>query len=50
MAFIFERTFLPIFHRLQITSVYEYLELRFDKRTRCFAAILFAVEAVIQQS
>lgn len=46
MAFVFERTFLPIFHTLKITSTYEYLEMRFDKKTRVMASALFAVQTV----
>lgn len=34
--------FLPVFFDLQITSTYEYLELRFDSRVRSFASFLFA--------
>src|SRR3954452_4583112 len=29
--------FVPIYHRLRLTSAYEYLELRFDRRTRLAA-------------
>lgn len=34
---------IPIFRGLQLTSIYEYLELRFDGRTRLAATALFAV-------
>lgn len=50
MAFIFERTFLPIFHGMKITSTYEYLELRFDKKTRFLVSVLFTIQAVRQQT
>ncbi len=33
---------IPIFRGLKMTSIYEYLELRFDSRTRMAATILFA--------
>lgn len=46
MGLIFERTFLSVFHGLKLTSIYEYLELRFDRRTRFFASVLFAAEIV----
>lgn len=49
MALFFERTFLPIFHKLKITSSYEYLEMRFDKKTRCLASLLFTIELVRQK-
>ncbi|KAL3277507.1 hypothetical protein HHI36_012853 [Cryptolaemus montrouzieri] len=35
--------FLPIFYELKISSSYEYLEKRFDARTRTFASILFDI-------
>jgi len=34
----------PIFHRLQVFTAYEYLEGRFDRRTRTLAAGLFLVQ------
>jgi SSS family solute:Na+ symporter len=34
---------LPIFFRLNIYSIYEYLEMRFDRRTRLLASSLFVV-------
>ncbi len=35
------RLFIPFFHRMQLTSVYAYLEHRFDRRVRLLAAGLF---------
>jgi SSS family transporter len=34
-------TFVPIFHRLNIYTAYEFLEKRFDRKTRTFTAFLF---------
>ena len=34
----------PIYHRLQVFTAYEYLETRFDRRTRTLAASLFLVQ------
>jgi SSS family transporter len=34
---------LPAFFRLNVTSIYEYLEIRFDRRTRLLASGLFVV-------
>ncbi|XP_063227306.1 sodium-coupled monocarboxylate transporter 1-like isoform X2 [Bacillus rossius redtenbacheri] len=39
--------FLPIFFELQITSTYEYLELRFDKNVRTMASFLFACSLIL---
>src|SRR6516165_5129037 len=33
--------FVPIYHRLHLTSAYEYLELRFDRRLRLAGSLLF---------
>ncbi|WP_257658554.1 sodium:solute symporter [Parapedobacter lycopersici] len=37
-------TFVPIFHRLRVFTAYEFLEKRFDVRTRVFTAFLFLVQ------
>ncbi len=37
-------TFIPIFHRLKVFTAYEYLEDRFDLKTRSLASILFLVQ------
>jgi len=37
-------TFLPIFYRLKVYTAYEYLETRFDLKTRTLAAFLFLVQ------
>jgi len=34
-------TFVPIFHKLNVYTAYEFLEKRFDKKTRSFTAFLF---------
>ncbi|KAG5893014.1 hypothetical protein JTB14_037207 [Gonioctena quinquepunctata] len=43
VALITNYIFLPVFYTLQLTSTYEYIELRYDKRSRKLASILFAV-------
>jgi len=40
---ILSAIFLPIYHRLNVYTAYEYLEKRFDRRTRQFVALLFLV-------
>lgn len=37
-------TFVPIFHRLKVYTAYEYLESRFDFKTRALTAFLFLVQ------
>ena len=34
---------LPVYHRLRVYTAYEYLEQRFDRRTRQFTALIFLV-------
>ena len=36
--------FIPIYHRLKVFTAYEYLESRFDLKTRSLAAILFLIQ------
>uniref|UniRef100_A0A493T8J7 Solute carrier family 5 member 6 n=1 Tax=Anas platyrhynchos platyrhynchos TaxID=8840 RepID=A0A493T8J7_ANAPP len=38
--------FIPVFYRLQITSTYEYLELRFNKTVRIFGTVTFIFQMV----
>jgi Na+/proline symporter len=40
---ILSAVFLPIYHRLNVYTAYEYLEKRFDRRTRQFVALLFLI-------
>lgn len=37
-------TFVPIFHRLNVFTAYEYLEKRFDIKTRALTAFLFLIQ------
>lgn len=36
--------FIPIYHRLKVYTAYEYLETRFDQKTRTLTAILFLIQ------
>lgn len=36
--------FIPIYHNLKVYTAYEYLETRFDKKTRTLTAILFLIQ------
>ncbi|XP_021952831.1 sodium-coupled monocarboxylate transporter 1 [Folsomia candida] len=42
--------YLPVFYNLQLTSTYEYLELRFSKPVRILASFVFTVQMVLYQS
>jgi Na+/proline symporter len=42
-------TFIPIFQRLNVYTAYEYLENRFDKKTRVLTSLLFLFPEVCQQ-
>src|SRR5689334_25383453 len=37
-------TFIPIFHKLNVYTAYEYLEKRFDNKTRYLTAALFLLQ------
>uniref|UniRef100_UPI00404B017A sodium:solute symporter family transporter n=3 Tax=Flavobacterium sp. TaxID=239 RepID=UPI00404B017A len=37
-------TFIPLYHKLKVYTAYEFLEQRFDRKTRLFAALLFLVQ------
>jgi SSS family transporter len=37
-------TFIPIYHKLRVYTAYEYLEQRFDLKTRSLASILFLIQ------
>jgi SSS family transporter len=37
-------TFVPIFHKLKVYTAYEFLEQRFDLKTRAFTAALFLIQ------
>ncbi|MBL7736064.1 MAG: sodium:solute symporter [Chitinophagaceae bacterium] len=40
-------TFVPIFHRLKVYTAYEYLEKRFDSRTRTLTSLLFLLQRAL---
>jgi Na+/proline symporter len=41
---VLSATAVPVFHRLKVFTAYEYLESRFDLKTRSLAALLFLVQ------
>ncbi|KYB24974.1 hypothetical protein TcasGA2_TC031445 [Tribolium castaneum] len=50
MSLITIYIFLPVFFNLQITSVYEYLEKRFDSRTRLLISLFFVISEILTLS
>lgn len=46
MGFIMASAYLPVFHNLQLTSTYEYLERRFNKHVRLFGSFLFTLALI----
>ena len=40
-------TFIPIYHKLKVYTAYEYLEQRFDLKTRSLASVLFLVQRAL---
>src|SRR5699024_10503844 len=36
--------FIPVYHRLKVYTAYEYLESRFDRKTRTLTAVLFLIQ------
>lgn len=39
--------YLPVFYDLQLTSTYEYLELRFSKKVRVMASVLYTINLIL---
>ncbi|XP_044735644.1 sodium-coupled monocarboxylate transporter 1-like [Chrysoperla carnea] len=46
MGVVMSIVYVPVLHQLQLTSSYEYLQLRFDKRMRLLAATLFTFTTI----
>ncbi|XP_060517848.1 sodium-coupled monocarboxylate transporter 1-like [Cylas formicarius] len=46
MSLVMSYVYLPVFHGLNLTSTYEYLEMRFDKKVHLFGSLLFAISTI----
>uniref|UniRef100_A0A336K9Y8 CSON001903 protein n=1 Tax=Culicoides sonorensis TaxID=179676 RepID=A0A336K9Y8_CULSO len=47
-AFVLHYLYLPVFHDLKLTSLYEYLDRRFDRRVRLFGSITFIISTLVK--
>lgn len=47
MCFAVNFIYLPVFWKLQVTSIFEYFEMRFDKSIRTIASCLFTVNNIV---
>ncbi|XP_063227313.1 sodium-coupled monocarboxylate transporter 1-like [Bacillus rossius redtenbacheri] len=47
MCVIINYIYLPVFFSLQLTSTFEYLELRFNQRVRAIASMVFTISTVL---
>ncbi|KAJ9598391.1 hypothetical protein L9F63_010913, partial [Diploptera punctata] len=47
VAFVYSYLYLPVFHELQLTSTYEYLELRFSRNVRIMASVLCIINILL---
>lgn len=46
VGFVMSAIYLPVFHELKVTSTYEYLERRFNKKIRLLGSMLFSISVV----
>ncbi|KAG7212741.1 hypothetical protein KM043_013006 [Ampulex compressa] len=46
VGFVMSSVYLPVFHDLKLTSTYEYLERRFDKKIRLLGSVFFSISII----
>ncbi|XP_076687275.1 sodium-coupled monocarboxylate transporter 1 [Andrena cerasifolii] len=46
VGFVMSGIYLPVFHELKVTSTYEYLERRFNKKIRLLGSMLFSISVM----
>ncbi|XP_076618438.1 sodium-coupled monocarboxylate transporter 1 [Colletes latitarsis] len=47
VGFVMSGIYLPVFHGLRLTSTYEYLEKRFNKKIRLLGSVLFSISIMM---
>ncbi|KAK9722155.1 Sodium:solute symporter family [Popillia japonica] len=47
VIFVGAVVYIPVFYELQVTSVYEYLSIRFNNKIRIFASVLFTIQFLL---
>nr|XP_022915692.1 sodium-coupled monocarboxylate transporter 2-like [Onthophagus taurus] len=47
VLYICYKIYLPVFYKLQITSTYEYLKIRFNNKTRLLASVLYTIQNML---
>ncbi|XP_063917030.1 sodium-coupled monocarboxylate transporter 2-like [Zophobas morio] len=47
MGFLAVFVYLPVFFKMQVTNIYEYLEIRFDKKTRMLAFVFYVLSEIL---
>lgn len=47
VGFVLIYIYLPVFYELQLTSSFQYLEMRFDKSVRLTASFIYAISIII---
>ena len=46
MGFLATYVYLPVFFKMQVTNIYEYLEKRFDKKTRMIGFVFYVLSEI----
>ena len=47
MGFLTNFLYLPVFFKLRLRNIYNYLEKRFDKRTRTLAIVFYVISEIL---
>ena len=47
MGFLTNFVYLPVFYKLRLKNIYDYLEQRFDKKTRTLAIVFYMITEIL---